>query len=371
MTPRNIVAVALLLLAGAFRYTEPIHDGDLFWHMAYGRWMLQHHTLVPDHSAFSWTPTDNHIIYCAWMGQMFLHLLHSLGGLAALFGLRYAVVLGALGAHFRVGLKCFGSTPFTMVVLMLLWLLGSFAGTAIKPELLSFALWNVLVCWIFLAQSSRAPTIRWGLPVLFLVWANTHGAFLFGLLLLGCVWLGIRLDRWQCPSAPPGAIHLRWVGLCFLVSLLTPYGASYYLQQYTERLASADNQLAVSISAHWEPIYTLANAKLHLFEVWVVMMGLWLYALTRRARGSPLWQFVLPSLVFAGLALVHIRTSYYWPTLWVYTLLAWRIRPPKRVLASSWAKNLFLIAVAALSLRTCWESYAEPGPLPWFGPGLS
>jgi hypothetical protein len=65
--------------------------------MAYARQMLANGTLIPDHTAFSWTPTDNVIIYCAWLTQLPLYGLHQLGGLPALFGLRYGLFLAVLG----------------------------------------------------------------------------------------------------------------------------------------------------------------------------------------------------------------------------------------------------------------------------------
>ena len=68
-----VVALAALLLAVvALRFAEPVEDGDLFWHMAYGQQMLDRGTLVPDHTLYSWMPTSNHSIYCAWVSELLL-----------------------------------------------------------------------------------------------------------------------------------------------------------------------------------------------------------------------------------------------------------------------------------------------------------
>jgi hypothetical protein len=66
---------ALLLTAIAIRFAEPLLDGDRFFHLAYARQMLDRHTLILDHTPFSWTPASNHSIYCAWLSElMFLGL---------------------------------------------------------------------------------------------------------------------------------------------------------------------------------------------------------------------------------------------------------------------------------------------------------
>ena len=71
--------VLLLCLAG-FIYAEPVMDGDLWFHLAYGRFMVENRTLVPDHTVFSWTPADNATIYCAWIPEITLYAIHAWAG---------------------------------------------------------------------------------------------------------------------------------------------------------------------------------------------------------------------------------------------------------------------------------------------------
>ena len=55
----------------------PIVDGDIWFHMLYGKLMLENQSLLVDHSQFSWTPASNDTIYCAWLGQILYYLLYS------------------------------------------------------------------------------------------------------------------------------------------------------------------------------------------------------------------------------------------------------------------------------------------------------
>ena len=72
----SIVVLATIVI----KYAEPINDGDIWFHLAYGRYLLEHNTLIPDHSIFSWTPTDNSQIYCAWIPEIIFYILNNAGG---------------------------------------------------------------------------------------------------------------------------------------------------------------------------------------------------------------------------------------------------------------------------------------------------
>jgi len=87
----------LLIFIVAFRFAQPIEDGDIFWHMAYGSQMADHHTLRVDHSLYSWMPASNQTVYCAWTGELLFLAAWKVLGLAGLFALRYAGVLSMVG----------------------------------------------------------------------------------------------------------------------------------------------------------------------------------------------------------------------------------------------------------------------------------
>ena len=81
--------IILVLICIAVMYAEPIKDGDLWFHMAYARYMIHNHTLIPDHTIYSWTPASGKEIYCAWLSEFVLYTLYQKGGLTLLFIFRY------------------------------------------------------------------------------------------------------------------------------------------------------------------------------------------------------------------------------------------------------------------------------------------
>ena len=72
-------------------YTSPVGDGDTWWHMAYGRAMASSCSLIPDHSAYTWTPASNDTIYCAWIPELLMYWSYNVGGMKLLSALRYLI----------------------------------------------------------------------------------------------------------------------------------------------------------------------------------------------------------------------------------------------------------------------------------------
>ena len=91
------LAAAVILFVVAVRFAEPIQDGDLFWHLAYARQMLERGTLQLDHTAFSWMPATTDMIYVAWLAELALYALWERLGAWSLFALRYLVVATVAG----------------------------------------------------------------------------------------------------------------------------------------------------------------------------------------------------------------------------------------------------------------------------------
>jgi hypothetical protein len=82
--PRGATLLAAAIAGTiAVRFAEPIHDGDLFWHMAYARQMLERGTLHLDHAAFSWMPEASDVIYCSWLSQLAFYALWGAPGRGA------------------------------------------------------------------------------------------------------------------------------------------------------------------------------------------------------------------------------------------------------------------------------------------------
>lgn len=330
--------ICWLLLVVAVRYAEPVQDGDLFFHMAYARQMLQHHSLVPDHSAFSWTPASNRTIYCAWLAEFVLYGLWQLSGLAGIFALRYAVLLAVLALAWRFARRMgVAETPVSALLLLLLPL-ASYVGTLTKPELFSLLLFNVVVFAYFRArQEDRAgrPAAHWLflVPLLVALWANLHGGFILLSALLLAVAAGEGLNL---RFSPKNALRPRtyrqllaaWA-LCAVSVCITPYGIAYprqlvsdYLLGSTRRPDIAWNNAHQTIWSPRLPRDTFATLLLVMLLLTVVLA---VAAARRAGRGGRLdFALLLANLIYASLfAAGPLRVGYFWPAVFTYSSLHW------------------------------------------------
>jgi hypothetical protein len=137
-----LLLAALLVVVIAVRFAQPIEDGDIFWHMAYGHQMLDRGTLVPDHSIYSWMPASNDTIYCTWLSDLLFLGVWKAFGPAGLFALRYAAIL-AVSALMVAFARRRGTLerPETWLASAIV-VLTSAVATYSQPEMLSLVVWN-------------------------------------------------------------------------------------------------------------------------------------------------------------------------------------------------------------------------------------
>lgn len=155
-------------------------DGDTGWHLAAGRFILQAGQ-VPTSDPFSFTRLGAPWVTHEWLAEVLMAALYHVGGwpgLALLFGGAAAGLILLLGREFSRWLP---SRRALILLLLVAIVLAPF--TLARPHVLA---WPILAAWTLLlmraSESGRAPPLL--AVLLMLLWANLHGSFLFGLMLI-------------------------------------------------------------------------------------------------------------------------------------------------------------------------------------------
>ncbi|MBS2038982.1 hypothetical protein JST97_28625 [bacterium] len=383
-TPIWVIWLQILLLAGlvAIRFAEPVGDGDLFWQMAYGKYMLANHTLIPDHTIYSWTPADNPYIYCSWVAEISLYLMHQLGGLPMLFAFRYAVIaftilLAALLA------RQIGWHRRPEFWLMATWFISaSYVGSILKPELFSLGFMSAQAFLIFrfrmaVDRDEKFHGYLIALVFLMAVWANTHGVFFFGvtaLVVYAAGEVGNLLISPGLALRPKARIPL-FLGLlgCGLAAFCTPYHYHFVAQLIQEGLSivggsqsEGDKAAYQSLAAHL-PIWKALPFHFHQYMALGTVLGgilcIWLL-FCGPPKGKIDCVFVLLNLWFALIFTVYLRSTFYWPAYFLYSslYLIYLIRKNPQV-GSQWADYDsyldFIFAAGNLALMVLYFGYIE------------
>jgi len=245
-----------LLLAGASILGARLNlaDPDTWWHVAVGQQILDTHHW-PTTDPYSYTAAGTHWIAYEWLGETAIAEAARLGGLRGLaflqIGLVAIVTLLLYGyAYARCGnwkAACVATAFFLPVASVIF---------TMRPQLFGYVFLLVtLICLERFRQGhSRA---LWVLPPLFMIWANTHGTFAFGLAAIGAYFAGglLRFQLGGLVGEPWSERQRKQLLLTFLLCcvamLITPYGTQ--LAAYPIVMA-ATQPFNVANIQEWQPI---------------------------------------------------------------------------------------------------------------------
>jgi hypothetical protein len=203
-------------------------DGDLLRHIGHGEWMLQHHSLIHA-DPFSFTKGGQPFVGFEYGSQLIYALTHRAAGLAgvAIFAGFLIATAYALLARFLLSR---GTDPLlTYLTTVVAAVLGAFHWAA-RPHLFTLVAVVVLMFRLEPTTDSRQPatTLRpltvdrrplWALP-LFAIWANLHGGFVFGLVLIGIYFAGHALEYLLNNDRTAEMQRLRYLAQLFAFGLL-------------------------------------------------------------------------------------------------------------------------------------------------------
>ena len=218
-----MAALAVVLFA-----PQVLNDGDTYWHLATGQWMLTHGRVLHQ-DVFSFTHAGQPWVTHEWLSELLMALAFRAGGwsgvlalFAATFAAAAALFVGALGRSLK---------GLTLIVTLVLAFACASGSLLIRPHLLVMP---ILVLWtvelLAAREAGRAP--RLFMAPLMLLWANLHGSYLLGFVLMAPLALEALV------GARPGdraKVIRDWglVGLlCAGATLATPHGLAGILYPF-------------------------------------------------------------------------------------------------------------------------------------------
>jgi hypothetical protein len=228
--PPSIPAVVFVTLAVfvPIGLQQPLlnSDGDLARHLRHGRYMLEHHALIHA-DPFSYTRAGAPFVGFEYGSQIIYALAERIGGLPGvailaglLIGLTYALVARFLLRRGVEPLLAYLTTVLAALVGAGHWLA--------RPHLFSF------VAVVVLLDLLERPPGKSFLPfaLLFAIWANIHGGFVYGWILTGLYLAGsigeafVGSDRSGCVAR--ARYYATGLGAAVTATVLTPHGIALH-----------------------------------------------------------------------------------------------------------------------------------------------
>ena len=200
-------------------------DGDPARHLRHGETILSTGDVIR-HDTFSFTRPGASFVGFEYGAQLLLTIAHRLGGVAGMVVLVSLVIAGTLGG-LTAWLLRRGLDPLLTTVTVTLTAMLTNIHWLARPHVFS---WPLMLLLLSLLERERRPPL-WVFGLLFAAWANLHGAFVFGWLMIGIYLTGHLLESSSCYSDTERsrerhkALELVPVlAVSLLTTLLNPYG---------------------------------------------------------------------------------------------------------------------------------------------------
>ncbi len=372
--PLRIFALSLLLTAApvcaAFSITA-FWNGDIWWHLRTGLWILQNHG-IPRSGLFS-QYIDRPWVASSWGFDLLTAGAYKLLGLRAFTALLMVFKMALAAVTFLLACGWRGSFWYAV----LLSALAQYVIVDLQPLPILFSILFFGVELFLLLQSRRCNDVRplYWLPLLFFFWANLHGQFLNGLLLLG-LYLAAEVTEFLLHfsgassfSAPAHSLAKvsTIAGLSVIATLLTPYSFQLFpsvfqtaygkvrFEDFQEMQASAFRQPQhfVFLLLVMAAFLALGRQRSRdLFKLGV--MGIFVMLAFRVQRD--VWCVVLPAIAVIADALADCqheaeprKSSHIWKQGWKW----------ERSLVAVFVAAVFLAAVARIPSNTALMNQAS------------
>ena len=215
-----LIWVVPIVLAAAVSFAPPLlNDGDTFWHLGTGRWIIDH-LAVPTTDPFSFTFAGRPWVAHEWLSEVVMAGVYQAGGwggLMLLFGLAVGLTALLMGAWL---LRWLGMLP--AVVAIALGLACVAPGMLARPHLLVLPLLAFWTTQLLKAREAKQAPPIW-LALSMALWANLHSSFIVGYGLAAALGLEALLDtrHWTRRSLTGWTAFL---GASLVATLATPHG---------------------------------------------------------------------------------------------------------------------------------------------------
>ncbi len=265
LTVTHVLALITLVAVFVAALRPPL-DGDTLWHLRAGQWQVENHTILRT-DLFSHTRYGEAWVNHSWLSQVLLY-----GAYAALgdWGLALFVALLATAGMALVFLQCPGD-PLIRAGSVVLAAAAATVFWSARPQIVSFFL-STVVLYLLWLYSHKGVDRLWLIPPLMALWANLHGGFAIGFILLVLVlvgelasWLfdgvlggGLKDESSPGPTLRP-ALRLVVIGLVSAAAVsLNPNGPAMLLYPFR----------TVGIGVLQDAIQEWASPNFHEAQTW-------------------------------------------------------------------------------------------------------
>jgi hypothetical protein len=286
------LAVGLPVLAA---FIAGLSSVDLAYHVRAGGEFLDTGR-IPTSDTWTFTAAGTSWLNQQWGAQAILAIVYRVAGWTGLALLRAVLVGLTFGLLFeacrRRGLDLRRAAWLTLAAFVV-----SAVALALRPQLFGMAL--AAITLLLVADRRAHPGRVWLVPLIVAIWANIHGSFFLGPLVLGLAWLEDLHDRVEQPHR-----LLQIAVVSALAALINPF----FIAVWGYAAGLSTNSFVTSRITEWQPTTLRTIPGILFFGSVAVVVVL----LARRGRPTS-WPTLAWLAVFAAIGAYAIRGVAWWP----------------------------------------------------------
>lgn len=287
-----VLLLTILAAAGGEKFNRLLADADTYWHLAAGRWILEHGQ-VPLADPFSHSMLGAPWTAHEWLSELVLTGVFQVagwGGLVAFVAILFAGTLAYITRFLLARMEPVHALLFTAFAASML--MGHLLA---RPHVLA---WPLLALWVGTlvnaAEARHNPP--WLLLPLMTVWANLHGSFTLALALGGALAVEAVLSHSPETRRVAAGHWAGFIALSILAAMVTPWGwhgliFPFQLMNMTIALDSIQEWLSPNFH------------QFQIVELWLLLI----LAIASLGRLRLPWLRLFLVLGFVHLALKHQR----------------------------------------------------------------
>ena len=296
-TSRGWVSFPLLVTLGVLAWGllagNVFLDGDPYWHLAVGKWIVSHRA-VPTTEFYSFSMRGIPWTAHEWLSEVVMYGTFQLGSwraLQILVSLCFAVTAGYMMRFLLDRMEPVYAIAACAVCLGVTY--SHFMG---RPHVF---VWPIVVVWVgeLVKAGERRTAPSWWLLPMLVGWANLHASFTLALGFAGA--LAADAVMQESSSAARLTVARRWAPFLLasgVAVLINPRG----IGAITHAFGVMQMKETLNVIGEWR------SADFHEFQVWLLWLALVVAAgVTGRLRLSPIRALFILGLIY--LALKHQR----------------------------------------------------------------
>ena len=295
-TPTSALFMLLIGVVFALMANRPLWHTDLWDHLNYGQKIIETRTVSVTEPLMHLS-RGVRMINIPWLAQVAMAATNNRFGLTALqFGYACLIALSLAVIAYR-SVKMSRSALGGIIAGAIFLKVNLDQLLVIRPQLAGVMLYCVVVAWMLGRQ--KHSKLSWiGLPLMYALWANVHGSFSMGLMLMGLTGIGRFADVLVISKSLRVALFDRdlhrtilLTQLCAAAALLNPAGFAIYPEVFN--VAGNPN---IGAMFEWDAL-TLRSAQGQSAAAAALLAFMAIKLSPRRMRCGEMLAFVITGLL--------------------------------------------------------------------------